>query len=443
MRIFLASLGCPKNTVDSEKMLELLRRSGHRIADDPSRADCIIVNTCGFIETARDESLQTLRELAAAAKPHGLLVAAGCLPQLEGSRLLQEVPELDGLLGTLRWHEAPDFLRRLRRQKSLVWLGEPDESGEDWPGPRNPAGASAYVKIADGCSASCAFCTIPRIKGPYRSRPEQAITEEVRGLVEAGVKEIVLVAQDTTGYGLDRGERDALPGLLEGLLDAVPTIPWLRLMYTYPGHVSDALIQLMAERPPVLHYLDIPLQHAHPEVLRRMRRPSDVGKVRGLVERLRQAMPDLALRTTFIVGYPGETEEAFETLLAFVEEVEFDRLGAFVFSPEPGTPAAALPDQVPEEIKQQRYEALMETQQAISLRRNQALVGRTLDVLSEGTGEDLTLGRSYRDAPEIDGWVLIPGEWPLGEILPVQITGAMEYDLWGQVEGNRRIGNDA
>ncbi|MGQ9585888.1 MAG: 30S ribosomal protein S12 methylthiotransferase RimO [Anaerolineae bacterium] len=436
MRIFLESLGCPKNAVDAEKMGELLRRAGHRLVSDPTRADCIIVNTCGFIEPARQESLRTLRELAAAAKPQTLLVAAGCLPQREGSQLLEEVPELKGLLGTLRWHEAPEFLRHLPQGERPVWLGEPSASAEHLPGPRSPTAASAYVKIADGCSAPCAFCTIPRIKGPYRSRPEPAILEEVRGLVEAGVREIVLIAQDTTAYGLDRGERDALPRLLERLLEAVPALPWLRLMYAYPGRVSEDLIRLMAERPQILHYLDIPLQHAHPDVLRRMRRPSDVQQVRRLLERLRQAMPDVTLRTTFIVGYPGETEEAFETLLQFVQEVEFDRLGAFPFSPEPGTPAAGLPDQVPDTVKQERYEALMQVQQAISLRRNQAQVGRTLDVLTEGTGEGLTLGRTYRDAPEIDGWVLIPGERPLGEIVPVRITAAMEYDLWGEVLGS-------
>ncbi len=434
MRIAIVSLGCPKNTVDAEKMGALLRRAGHRLVDDPSRADCVIVNTCGFIQPAREESLATLRELAASVRRGGLLVAAGCLSQLEGERLLQEVPELDGLLGTLRWHEAPQFLEALRKQKGLVWLGAPEVWAEDEPGPRSPQGPSAYVKIADGCSASCAFCTIPRIKGPYRSRPPEAIVEEVRALVEAGVKEIVLIAQDTTAYGLDRGERDGLPALLERILGAVPHLRWLRLMYAFPGRVSERLIQLMATHPQVLPYVDIPLQHADPEVLRRMQRPADVEKTRALLDRLRAAIPHVALRTTFIVGYPGETDAAFQRLLDFVREVEFDRLGAFIFSPEPGTLAAALPDQVPDPVKEERYRVLMEIQQAISRRKNQAFVGQTLDALLEGVGEGLTLGRTYRDAPEIDGWVLIPGEWPVGEIVPVRITSALEYDLWGEIK---------
>lgn len=432
MRIALVTLGCPKNAVDAEKMGALLQQAGHHLVEDPTRADCVIVNTCGFIQPAREESLATLRELAASIRPRAFLVAAGCLPELEGERLLDEVPELDGLLGTLRWSEAPQFLRRLRHQRGLVWLGTPQTWGEALPGPRSPSGASAYVKIADGCSAACAFCTIPRIKGPYRSRPPEAIVEEARALVDAGVKEIILIAQDTTAYGLDRGERDGLPALLERILEAVPQLPWLRLMYAFPGRVSERLIQLMASHPQVLPYVDIPLQHADPETLRRMRRPADVEATRALLGRLRAAMPQVALRTTFIVGYPGETDEAFQRLLDFVREVEFDRLGAFPFSPEPGTPAAALPDQVPDEVKEERYRILMETQQAISLQRNRAFVGQTLDVLLEGVGEGLTLGRTYRDAPEIDGWVLIPGEGPVGEIVPVRITGALEYDLWGE-----------
>lgn len=435
MRIAIVSLGCPKNTVDAEKMGALLRRAGHRLVDDPSRADCIIVNTCGFIQPAREESLATLRELAIAMKPQGLLVAAGCLSQLEGERLLQEVPELDGLLGTLRWHEAPQFLEALRERKGLAWLGAPATWAEDEPGPRSPLGPSAYVKIADGCSAACAFCTIPRIKGPYRSRPPEAIVGEIRTLVQAGGKEVVLIAQDTTAYGLDRGEREGLPTLLERILRAVPDLRWLRLMYAFPGRVSERLIHLMATYPQVLPYVDIPLQHADPDVLRRMRRPANVDEARALLDRLRTAIPHVALRTTFIVGYPGETDAAFQRLLDFVREVEFDRLGAFVYSPEPGTPAAALPDQVPDPVKEERYRVLMEVQQGISRRKNQSFVGRTLDALLEGVGEGLTLGRTYRDAPEIDGWVLIPGEWPVGEIVPVRITSALEYDLWGEMEG--------
>jgi len=292
-------------------------------------------------------------------------------------------------------------------------------------------GASAYLKIADGCSAPCAFCAIPLIKGPARSRPAEAIVEDARQLVAQGVKEIILIAQDTTAYGRDRGERDALPRLIEAILAAVPELPWLRLMYAYPQHVTPRLIETMARHPQVCHYLDMPLQHAHSNTLRRMNRPHDVDRVRRLIADLRQAMPDIALRTAFIVGYPGETEEEFQALLEFVEEMAFDRVGVFIYSREEGTRAAELPHQIAEEVKRERYERLMELQQGISLARNRAQVGRTLDVLIEGCGDGLSVGRSYRDAPEIDGLVLIEGELPVGEMVPVRITGAMEYDLIG------------
>ncbi|NLE75531.1 MAG: 30S ribosomal protein S12 methylthiotransferase RimO [Chloroflexi bacterium] len=435
MKIHLTSLGCPKNNVDAERMLELLRRAGHRIVQDPRRADCLIVNTCGFLATARAESLQALSELAAQRRPGQRIVAAGCLPQMAGQALFGQAPGVDGLLGTLRWHEAPAFLQELQRQPRLAWLGAGASSGEDVPGPRDPAGASAYLKIADGCSAACAFCTIPRIKGPYRSRPTSVVVREAQDLAAQGVKELVLVAQDTTAYGRDRGEVDGLPTLLEAILAAVPELPWLRLMYAYPGRVSDRLIDLMAGQAQVCRYLDLPLQHADPEVLRRMGRPANVRAVRGLIGRLRAAMPDVALRTTFIVGYPGESQAAFDALLRFVEEMSFDHVGAFPFSAEPGTVAAALPDHVPPALQEERYAALMELQQGISLRRHQALVGQTLPVLTEGAGEELTLARSRRDAPEIDGWVLLPGRWPLGEIRQVRITQALPYDLWGETVG--------
>jgi ribosomal protein S12 methylthiotransferase len=269
------------------------------------------------------------------------------------------------------------------------------------------------------------------IKGPARSRPIEAIVEEARQLTAQGVKEIILIAQDTTAYGHDWGERDALVGLIEAILKATPELPWLRLMYTYPQHVTPRLIETMAQHPQVCHYLDIPLQHAHPDTLRRMNRPHNMDRVRRLITGLRAAMPDIALRTSFIVGYPGESEEEFQALLDFVAEIAFDRMGVFTYSREEGTPAAELPGQVPDQVKEERYQRLMELQQAISLARNQQMIGRTLDVLVEGSGESLSVGRSYRDAPEVDGLVLVKEELPVGEIVPVLITGAMEYDLIG------------
>ncbi len=439
MKFYLESLGCPKNLVDAQGMARLLKHQGHRPVDDPRQAEVLIVNTCGFVEDAREESLGELRKLARKKRAGQLLIAAGCLSQRWGTQLLGLVPGLDALLGTRRWTEIGSLVEDL-------WATREEGPREDWAllGASSPAaddggprvarqGATAYLKIADGCSAPCAFCAIPIIKGPAVSRPAEAVVGDAVELVRQGVKEIVLIAQDTTAYGLDRGERDALPGLIQAILDATPDLRWLRLMYTYPGHISSRLIQILAGDARVCHYLDLPLQHAHPAVLRRMRRPSDLNRTRQLIADLRSAMPDLALRTSFIVGYPGETEAEFQALLDFVDEIRFDRMGVFFYSPEQDTAAATLPDPVPEEVQVERYDRLMTLQQQISLEVGQAQVGRTLDVLVEGQGEGLSVGRSYRDAPEIDGLVLLPGDLPVGEMMPVHITGATEYDLIGRV----------
>jgi ribosomal protein S12 methylthiotransferase len=426
-------LGCCKNTVDSAGMSRLLQQAGYAPTQHPAAAEVLIVNTCGFIDIAKDESFAALRELAEAKEPDQLLIAAGCLSQRYGNQLAEEVPGLDGILGTRRWMEITALVEGLSSDgdKPLVMIGDsplPDVGSM----PRSVVqGASAYLKIADGCSAPCAFCAIPLIKGPARSRPLEAIVEDARQLVAQGVKEIILIAQDTTAYGHDQSQRDALPDLIEAILKAAPELPWLRLMYAYPQHITPRLIEVMAQHPQVCHYLDIPLQHAHPATLRRMNRPHDVDRVRRLIAHLRQAMPDIALRTSFIIGYPGETEEEFEALLNFAEEMAFDRVGVFTYSREEGTPAADLPDQVPDQVKEERYQRLMELQQSISLAKNQQMIGRTLDVLVEGSGDGLSVGRSYRDAPEVDGLVLVKEELPQGEIVPVLITGAMEYDLIG------------
>ena len=442
MRYYLLSLGCCKNTVDSEGMSRLLQQAGHAPVEQPAAADVLIVNTCGFIDIAREESYEALRDLAEGQRPGQLLIAAGCLSQRYGRRLIEQVPGLDGILGTRRWMEITALVERLATDGSrpLVMVGDPPvppqigEERED--APRYAVqGASAYLKIAEGCSAPCAFCAIPLIKGPARSRPMEAIVDEARHLVAQGVKEIILIAQDTTAYGHDLGRYDALADLIEAILKAVPKLPWLRLMYAYPQHITPRLIAVMAQHPQVCHYLDIPLQHAHPDTLRRMNRPHNVDMVRRLIAHLRQAMPDIALRTAFIVGYPGETEEEFQTLLEFVEEIAFDRVGVFTYSREEGTPAADLPDQIPDHVKEERYHRLMELQQGISLVRNQQMIGCTLEVLIEGSGDGLSVGRSYRDAPEVDGLVIIQEEFSVGEMVPVLITGAMEYDLIGEREG--------
>jgi ribosomal protein S12 methylthiotransferase len=307
--------------------------------------------------------------------------------------------------------------------------------GQDVPGMPRVAvqGASAYLKLADGCRRSCAFCAIPLIKGSAVSRPPEAILADAAWLAERRVQEIILIAQDTTDYGHDLGLKDGLRELLDQLIEAAPQVAWIRLMYTYPDRVTERLIETMARHPQILPYLDIPLQHAHPDVLRRMRRPPDVGRVQRTIERLRAAMPEIAIRTTFLVGFPGETEAEFQTLLGFVDEMGFDRVGVFAYSHEAGTPAARLEDDVPPEVKEERRERLMAVQQPISLAKNQALVGQTLDVLVEGQGDGMSVGRSYRDAPEIDGLVLVQAELPVGQIVPVRITAALEYDLVGEV----------
>lgn len=426
--IAVVTLGCPKNQVDSESLAADLARQGYRVIADTRRADVILVNTCGFIAPARDESLRELRDLAADKRPRQLLVAAGCLAELNPGLIQESVPQVDGILSTRRWHEAGAFLDQLRhRRERLVWTGDSESSAPDVR--RTPEGVSAYVKISEGCSGPCAFCTIPSIKGPLRSRPRQDVVAEVADLVDRGYLEVILVAQDTTAYGRDRGEREGTAELVEAILDAAPSLRWLRLMYTYPQHISERLIELMASDARICHYVDLPLQHAHPEVLRRMKRPSDVDAVKRLIARLRDAMPDVAIRTAFIVGYPGETEEQFEAVLDFVREMRLDHVGAFTYSPEPGTPAYDLTPAIAEEVKEERRGRLMVLQQEISLEIHRSLVGREMEVLLEGVGDGMTVGRTYRDAPEVDGLALLRGEHRPGRIVRARVVEAMEYDL--------------
>lgn len=441
---YLVSLGCSKNTVDSESMAQLLMGTGYRPVNQADQASVLIVNTCGFIGPAKEESFQVLGELSADKRQDQVLIAAGCLTQRYGVEVAKQVPGIDGILGTRRWMDIVDLVGRLRQGRHpepIYHLPEAETVGTDEHGVARVAlqGASAYLKIADGCRRPCAFCAIPLIKGTAVSRPVEAILAEARYLRDNGVREIILIAQDTTDYGHDLGLKNGLAHLLKRMTAAVPEVDWIRIMYAYPGYVTAELIEVMAESPQIVPYLDMPLQHAHPAALRRMRRPANVDWVHRTLEKMRAAMPDLALRTTFIVGYPGETDEEFRTLLDFVEAIRFDRVGAFQFSFEPGTSSEPLGDPVPQEVKQARWEQLMELQQGISLETNQAFVGETLDVLIEGHGDGLSMGRSYRDAPEIDGLVIVEGDIPDGELAPVRISGAMTYDLTGVVETSRNV----
>jgi ribosomal protein S12 methylthiotransferase len=440
-RFHIVSLGCAKNSVDSASMGHLLAQSGYAEAEGPEAADVLVVNTCGFIGPAKEQSLQTLQELARAKRPGQLLIAAGCLTQRYGAEVAHQVRGIDGILGTRRWMDIVQVVEALRggsAPRPVYHLPEtPTVGAEEADTPRAAVqGASAYLKIADGCRRPCAFCAIPLIKGTAVSRPLAAVVDEARRLDEQGIRELILIAQDTTDYGHDLGLKDGLAQLLEALVREAPGIDWIRVMYAFPGYVTDRLIETMASHRQILPYLDMPLQHGHPATLRRMRRPANVEWVHRTIEKMRLAMPGLALRSTFIVGYPGEDETEFQTLLDFVDALRLDRLGAFTFSFEPGTTSEALGDPVPEEVKQERRGRLMELQQRISLENNQAFVGQTLDVLVEGEGDGISLGRSYRDAPEIDGLVIVEAKLPIGEIVPIVVNGALAYDLTGMPVAN-------
>lgn len=437
-KFYLISLGCAKNTVDSDSMASLLEEDGFQAVSSPAKAGVLIVNTCGFIQTARDESIAALQELAQKKRPGQILIAAGCLPQRFRDLIVSQVPGVDGLIGTRRWMDIVEVVQKIRSDKtpsSLYALPDIPSIGKDERGVARVSiqGGSAYLKIADGCRRPCAFCSIPLIKGGLVSRPPENIIEETRLLQEAGIQEVILIAQDTTDYGHDLGMQDGLSGLLEKMVQEVPDLPWIRILYMYPGYVTDRLIQMMADHPQILPYVDIPLQHAHPDTLRRMKRPADMDWVHNTLHKMRAALPGLALRTTFIVGYPGETEEEFNTLMDFIQDVKFDHLGAFPFSFEMGTPSEPLGDPIPAEVKQERLERLMMAQENISLANNQAFIGKTLPVLIEGSSDGVSVGRSYRDAPEIDGLVLVEEEAPVGELVKVQINSAMTHDLIGKM----------
>ncbi|MDI6858778.1 MAG: 30S ribosomal protein S12 methylthiotransferase RimO [Dehalococcoidia bacterium] len=426
MRYHLVTLGCPKNAVDSRRLEWLLGERGAQ-SSPLKTADFIIVNTCGFIDAAKEESINAVLRLAMNKRPGQKLLVAGCLTELYAAQLAEEIPEIDHLFGVEAW----DAILR------LIDGADAGEKAKDGPKRREPAAAapSAYLKIADGCNARCSFCVIPRIKGRLHSTPPAEVVAEARRLASEGVRELVLVAQDTTAYGRDLGMRDGLPALVERLAADVPEAAWIRIMYAYPGHITQRLLRVMAATPQVCHYLDVPLQHISADVLRRMRRPHDALETRRMLERVRGALPDAALRTTFLVGFPGETERDFGELLDFVREVKFEHVGAFTFSPQEGTEAARLPDQVPERVKRRRYRELMETARRISLGRNREWLGREMVVLVESgsakskSGERVFAGRSYRDAPEIDGLTLCTGEATPGEMLTVRIKRALPYDL--------------
>ncbi|NPV92269.1 MAG: 30S ribosomal protein S12 methylthiotransferase RimO [Firmicutes bacterium] len=438
MTVYLESLGCSKNLVDSEVMLGLLVGSGCRITFDPGEADAIVVNTCGFVSDAQRESINTILELGLQKKTGRAraLVVAGCLAQRFEDELRREIPEIDVLVGTGEFYRIAEVLSNTLSGTNQRYVAEPAFI-YDHRSPRiiSTPGHYAYLKVADGCDNRCSFCAIPSIRGAYRSRDMDSVVLEAQRLAGQGAKELILIAQDTSRYGEDRYGRYMLPELLRRICE-VPEVSWVRWLYGYPGRISDELIRAMSEEAKVCPYVDLPLQHAAPQVLRRMNRPSDQGKMLRLIEKLRREIPDLALRTTFMVGFPGETDSDFSLLQDFVAEVGFDRMGVFKYSPEVGTPAYIIEGEVPEEIKEIRYDALMRQQQEISMRLNQRLIGREFDVLVEGSEDGRLYGRSAREAPEIDGLIYFDDRpecgWRIGDMIKVRITAADFYDLSGE-----------
>lgn len=408
-------------------------RAGFIESSQPQSADLIIVNTCGFIQPARQESLQVLREFASSKRKGQFLIAAGCLSEREKQHLAREVQGLDGLMSTRRWADIVEVVERIQRSPSLRqdYFPETEYILESDQRIVRAAvqGRSAYLKIADGCDRHCAFCAIPLIKGRMCSRPLEHILEDARALQSLGIQELILIAQDTTVYGSDLGMQDGLVRLLRNLLQSVPAIPWIRIMYTFPGMISQDLIGLLAADNQILPYLDIPLQHAHPQVLRRMHRPADMRVVFDTIEKIRSANPRTALRSTFIIGFPGETHAEFETLLDFIQDVQFDHVGFFPYSHEQGTSASALEDDVPADLKQERLQHIAQLQEEISLSRNKTWVGERLQVLVEGSGDGISVGRCFRDAPEIDGLVLLDEILPSGSMITAEVSGALTHDL--------------
>ena len=424
----LVTLGCPKNDVDSEHLERLLTGGELLPVIQPGEADAIIVNTCGFIEQSQEQSMEAVEQLAAGKRDGQLLIVAGCMTQLYGRQVKEEHPGVDHIFGVGQWQDVARLL-----SVDVDAIHDIPESNVKVSGP------SAYLKISDGCDAPCTFCVIPKIKGGLRSAPAGWLVKEAQRLVAAGAKELVLVGQDTTAWGEDMGMAvgTGLPGMLEMLSEAVPET-WLRLMYAYPSRVSPKLIETMAALPNVLPYLDVPLQHGSESVLRRMKRPSNIEKVHGFVRELRAAMPDIVLRTSFIAGFPGETEAEFQELLDFAKAIRFDHAGCFTYSLQQWTGAFDMSDQVVDEVKHERRDRFMRQQRKIAAKQAKRFVGRDLDLLVEGVGEDedgdpVVAGRTYREAPEVDGLVFARGSAEPGTKARVRIEAAEDYDLFGRI----------
>lgn len=439
MKLLFVSLGCDKNLVDSEKMLGLLADHGFSFTDDEREAEVIVVNTCCFIGDAKEESIQTLLEMGR-MKTEGqckVLIAAGCLAQRYRDEVLTEMPEVDGIIGTTSYDQIIAVVEETLGGQKINRLEDIDKlPAADNRRQLTTGGHYAYLKIAEGCDKHCTYCVIPSVRGKFRSVPMEDLITEAKTLADKGVRELILVAQETTLYGNDLYGKKALPDLLRELAK-IDGIYWIRILYCYPEEITDELIRTIKEEPKVCHYLDIPIQHCSDHVLKRMGRRTNQQQLRDMVEKLRREIPDIALRTTLIAGFPGETEEDHEEMMAFVDEMEFDRLGVFAYSREEDTPAASMPDQVDDEQKEIWRDELMELQQEVSLDRTADKVGAVVEAIVEGkvADENVYVGRTYMDAPGVDGYVFIYTDEELmsGQFVDVRITGASEYDLIGEL----------
>ena len=442
MKLFCVSLGCDKNLVDTEKMLGLLGGTGFTFTDDEMEAEVILVNTCCFIGDAKEESVNTILEMAR-LKEEGAcraLIVTGCLAQRYKQEILDEIPEVDAILGTTSYEDVAGIVKQVLEGRGTTHLTSFHDLGElpDTKAARvvTTGGYYAFLKIAEGCDKRCTYCIIPYLRGPYRSVPMEQLLEEARQLAQGGVKELILVAQETTLYGKDIYGEKSLPKLLHELAQ-IPGIQWIRIQYCYPEEITDGLIEAIRTEEKVCHYLDIPIQHASNRVLKRMGRRTNREELTERIAKLRREIPDIALRTTMISGFPGETQADHEELMDFVNEMEFERLGGFAYSAEEDTPAYSYPDQVPQEVKEGRRDEIMELQQDIAFGHCEDMVGRVLTVLIEGkvVDEPVYVGRTYMDAPNVDGLIFVNAEMELmsGDFVRVKVTGAAEYDLIGEV----------
>ena len=439
MNILFISLGCDKNLVDSEVMLGLLDKKGYQIVDSEEDADIIVVNTCCFIHDAKEESIQTILEMAEYKKEGKLkaLIVTGCLAQRYQQEIIDEIPEVDAVLGTTSYDHIVEAVEEALAGNGHVVLEDVDAL-PDVKEKRlvTTGGHYAYMKIAEGCDKHCTYCIIPKLRGNYRSVPMEKLLAEAKDLADQGVKELILVAQETTVYGKDLYGEKSLHKLLRELCK-ISKIQWIRILYCYPEEIYDELIQTIKEENKVCHYLDLPIQHASDAVLKRMGRRTSKAQLVEMIEKLRKEIPDISLRTTLITGFPGETQEQHEEVMEFVDEMEFDRLGVFTYSPEEDTPAATMTEQIPEEVKEDRQAELMELQQEIAFDLAEDMVGREVLVMIEGkvADENAYVGRTYKDAPNVDGLIFINTDEELmsGDFARVRVTGALEYDLIGEL----------